>query len=284
MFELDVDVSKENVTPTGTYDYRKHIAKLVFPTAPRTDELTPKEALIAGLEACPASMEPVVLYGCGALCPVHRQHVSNLERAKELLESTRAQVVVGGYLASTNDLYVRRKYEEQGRGSSFLPHAERCGLMRLALEDHEYLRVDAWDGEHQDSLVEFWAAQESLQAHLDDWCDRTRRRRCRVISVHGSDLVNKCGVVHLFPERNLDCVVVERPGAPIRDARNVRSRFPVLPASETGATSSTDAQRLLRSRAKDAHLALAKVLHPKVEARLRDLWGAPLAPPPGADE
>ncbi len=56
---------------------------LFDPTAvARTDVLTPKDALVSGLSACPPALRPVVLYSCGALCPVHRQHVRLQEMAK----------------------------------------------------------------------------------------------------------------------------------------------------------------------------------------------------------
>lgn len=36
---------------------------------------TPQDALRENLSKCPAELQALVLYTCGSLCPVHRQHI-----------------------------------------------------------------------------------------------------------------------------------------------------------------------------------------------------------------
>ena len=255
------------IIPPRAYDFERHLAYEAQPTAPRTDATTPKDALARALDACPPDQEPVVLYACGSLLPIHLEHVANLERAKAHAER-RGFRVVGGYVATSNDLYVRRKYAEQKRLRDFLPHAARRELIGLALEDHGWLRLDAWDGEPQKRFVEFWAAQASLAAHLDAWCDATGRRRVAVVGVHGSDLANKCRIVDMFRRLRLRCCIVERPNAPLERPPDGDSDCWVLPGGLSRNLSSTDAQRLLREGR-----GLDGVLHPSVARRFRELLG-----------
>jgi hypothetical protein len=82
--------------------------------------LIPKDSIEEGLANYLADLSPVVLYTCGFLCPIHKQHVSIQERAKEFLEMSFPIRVVGGFLATSNDKYVREKYESSGRMDSFV--------------------------------------------------------------------------------------------------------------------------------------------------------------------
>ena len=116
--------------------------------AERTDDLTPKEVLAASLAELDPAVTPVVLYTCGSMCPVHRQHIAIQEFAKDMLNSL-GLAVVAGYLATSNDIYVRQKYLMAGRMSAFLDYAARASLIEAALADHPFIRLDRWDGESQ---------------------------------------------------------------------------------------------------------------------------------------
>ena len=235
---------------TPEYSFRDLVDEAAHP---RNDTLTPKEHIVEGLKACPKGARPVVLYSCGSLCPVHRQHVRLQELAKECVavcnfvncvgrvsllarhvvteppSLPRARYlekhhvgevhVVGGFLATSNDIYVRMKYLSSRRLSSFLEWDRRAELIRLALglegdkspvadadaltgscaggatedlrtsesaslrgqrKQHPFIRFDSWDGEPHKYFQEYFAAQASLQAHLDDWATEGERPRIHV--------------------------------------------------------------------------------------------------------
>ena len=112
--------------------------------APRDDVLTPKRLLLAGLATCAPEHEPVVLYTCGSLCPIHRQHVQIQEFAKARLEADHPLTVVAGFIASSNDLYVESKYRHSNRMESFLDWRTRAALIDAALTDHAFIVQDRW--------------------------------------------------------------------------------------------------------------------------------------------
>ena len=131
----------------------------------RTDILTPKTILMKHLDEQfkktennndKSSITPIVLYTCGSLCPVHLQHVALQEMAKEYLEKHYNLKVVGGFLATSNDLYVGQKYKMSGRLQSYLNWSQRSELIDLALENHPFLCQDKWDGEEQPRFQEYF--------------------------------------------------------------------------------------------------------------------------------
>ena len=144
-------------------------------------------------------------------CPIHLQHVALQEMAKDYLQSSPHNLtVVGGYLATSNDRYVKQK-EASNRLESFLDWQTRASLIKLAIKDHPFIVFDEWDGEYQPFFQEYSMAQKHLQSHLDLWCSEEGLPGVKVVAVHGSDHVNKCGLAKWFPRQGLGCVCVERP-------------------------------------------------------------------------
>lgn len=258
--------------------------------APRDDVLTPKRVVEVALPACPAELEPVVLYTCGSLCPIHKQHVHIQEMAKAQLEADHPIQVVGGFVASSNDLYVEGKYRAGGpeRMQSFLPWAKRAELIELALASHPFIVQDRWDGEQQPHFQEYFDAHASLQTHLDSWCAAKALRRVRVLAVHGADLVEKCNIASWYPRMGLGLVTAERPGYPMPALTAAQQRdrstylLPLPPAFVQtfgkADISSSAVQRLLRAPGGTAEggLTVQDMLHPDVEAELRQEWGLPV--------
>eukprot|EP00750_Incisomonas_marina_P008983 INCI15761.1.p1 GENE.INCI15761.1~~INCI15761.1.p1 ORF type:complete len:359 (-),score=61.79 INCI15761.1:101-1177(-) len=301
---------------TPEYSFRDLVDEAAHP---RNDTLTPKEHIVEGLKACPKGARPVVLYSCGSLCPVHRQHVRLQELAKEYLEKHHVGEVhvVGGFLATSNDIYVRMKYLSSRRLSSFLEWDRRAELIRLALglegdkspvadadaltgscaggatedlrtsesaslrgqrKQHPFIRFDSWDGEPHKYFQEYFAAQASLQAHLDDWATEGERPRIHVLGVHGADLVSKCKAHNFFRRYGMGLVCIERPGYALVEEDTAADIFVVkLPPAyfeEHGEEdiSSTMVQKFIRGEV-NGHACdatkLSRMLHPAVERRLR---------------
>ena len=140
----------------------------------RTDILTPKTILMKHLDEQfkktennndKSSITPIIVYLWFPV-PVHLQHVALQEMAKEYLEKHYNLKVVGGFLATSNDLYVGQKYKMSGRLESYLNWSQRSELIDLALENHPFLCQDKWDGEEQPRFQEYFMAQKHLQDHL----------------------------------------------------------------------------------------------------------------------
>ena len=269
-------LSEAPVTPPRTT--RTQVAR-------RTDDLTPKRILKANLLEYLKSAKgnvkqnvPIVLYTCGSLCPVHLQHVALQEMAKDHLQCSPYNLtVVGGYLATSNDLYVKQKYVASNRLGSFLDWQTRAFLIKLAIKDHPFIAFDGWDGEYQPFFQEYFAAQKHLQSHLDLWCSEEGLPRVKVVAVHGSDHVNKCGLAEWFPRQGLGCVCVERP--PGRAPKSNPDRFffsmslPRNAMNHHAFVSSTRVQQLLKGAArKKGELYVEKMLHPAVLKELKRLW------------
>lgn len=254
--------------------------------ADRTDELTPKDVLRRNLDAASlktggSEYKYVCLYTCGSLCPVHMQHVRMQEMAKVYLETKFPELrVVGGYLATSNDLYVSHKYRSSNRLDSFLPWATRAELVDLALEGHEFIRFDKWDGEEQPSFQEYFMAQAYLQLHLNHWCEINNLPKIRVLAVHGGDHVQKCRIHEWFPMKGLGCVCVERP--PIEQpSEKPDNFFFTMPLPDEfverhghqANVSSTRVQELSQGAArKKGEISVEQMLRPQVLQRLCQLW------------
>jgi hypothetical protein len=253
--------------------------------ADRTEDLTPKHLLRRNLECLKSDgkvQDYVCLYTCGSLCPVHVQHVKIQEMAKEHLENRYPQLkVVGGFLATSNDIYVEQKYRASNRMNSFLDWQTRAELTMLALKDHPFICFDKWDGQPQPTFQEYFMAQSHLQNHLDRWCESESFPRVRVVAVHGADLVEKCGIDQWFPKKGLGCVCVERPPIHV-SVEQPEKFFFTMPLPEEyvrkygreANVSSTRVQELLQGTARvpRGELSVEDMLHPQVLQRLRQIW------------
>lgn len=260
-----------------------------FELAQRDDNTTPKchvEQALVELENH-ADLQPIVLYTCGSLCPIHRQHVHIQELAKAHLEITHPDLrVVGGFIASSNDLYVENKYRMSvDKYASFLPWETRATLIDLALAGHEFIVQDRWDGKPQPEFQEYFMAHANLQEHLDSWCAVKGLRSVKVLAVYGADLVEKCQIATWYPSMGLGLICAERPGysMPRINPEQQRQRetyllsLPPEFVERFGRAdiSSTAVQQLMRrgtGSATEQGLTVQDMLHPAVEAELRSIW------------
>lgn len=84
--------------------------------------------------------------------------------------------------------------------------------LELALTDHPWIRCDHWEG-HEDDFYEYFDTQKSFELFLSEWCQKNGFSRVpKLLMVAGADLVAKCHLVSWYPQQNLGCICVERPG------------------------------------------------------------------------
>jgi nicotinic acid mononucleotide adenylyltransferase len=112
----------------------------------------------------------------GSFTPVHSQHLRALEIARDVMTNLRWHVI-GGFLAPSDDDYVRRKL-----GNETWSLEKRLELSRLATDDSPWLEVAPW-GEFSSYRV----TTRLLQAIESDFRKELQGRSVIGVEVMGSD-------------------------------------------------------------------------------------------------
>ncbi len=178
--------------------------------------VTPLDAVRRRLALAPPSAPLAVLLSTGAFCPVHRGHLSMMERARAALEE-RGVFVLGGFLSPGHDAYVDTKCAAENPGA-----AERVRLVEQATMDSDWLRVDPFEALHTDVAVNF----TDVIVHLEAYLSRHLRchRRVEVAYVFGGDNA-RFALTFLCRGR---CVVIARPGY----ESSFRETFDAMPKND----------------------------------------------------
>lgn len=112
----------------------------------------------------------------GSFNPVHTQHLRALEIARHVMLDA-GWYVIGGFLAPSDDQYVRSKI-----GSNAWPLSRRLELCRLATDDSPWVGVTPWA-----EFGSFRAARRLQDAIESGFRDGLRARRLEGVVVMGSD-------------------------------------------------------------------------------------------------
>jgi nicotinic acid mononucleotide adenylyltransferase/Icc-related predicted phosphoesterase len=160
-----------------------------------------------------------VLLMTGALNPIHRGHVNNMELARASLES-RGFFVLGGFLSPSSDLYVSRKMQSQHArllakkdqpvpssvNSLYSSAAHRLKMTHLACDGSDWLAEAAWES-NQHSFVDFPEVLDNLEALL--WENRFfEQPGDTVVYVCGSDHFRHCSLQGGVRTRGGSCPVI----------------------------------------------------------------------------
>ncbi|CAG8562278.1 294_t:CDS:1 [Paraglomus occultum] len=150
--------------------------------------LTPLSKLRANIPSSLSSASRlIVLLTTGSFNPVHTYHIHNLELAKSTLEkSSPNNIVIGGFLSPSQDLYVRSKL---GRFAIEADH--RITMCQLATMHSNWIDVCKWEAKaNEDYFVDFAYVVGRMQEFLQDQINR----KVFVYYVCGSDHAIKTGV------------------------------------------------------------------------------------------
>lgn len=165
---------------------------------PPPDVDVPLDKVLAAHAAVPrtgTTQRLVVLSLGGSFCPVHREHVRVLERAKRALEARDADVsVLCGFLVPTSDAYLRRKL-----GDAAMPLAARVALCRAATA----ARADA------DVFPHGWANAFSAGDVIARVASARLGARVDAVPVYGADFAERA---HSWRQLTDVHVCVGRPG------------------------------------------------------------------------
>jgi nicotinic acid mononucleotide adenylyltransferase len=112
----------------------------------------------------------------GSFSPVHSQHLSALEIAREVMANL-GWHVIGGFLAPSDDDYVRRKV-----GNDSWPFARRLELCRLATDDSPWVDVAPWA-----EFSSYRVTTRLRQVIESNCCEELQRRSAIGVEVMGSD-------------------------------------------------------------------------------------------------
>ncbi|XP_058807795.1 uncharacterized protein LOC131673650 isoform X2 [Phymastichus coffea] len=82
----------------------------------------------------------VILMSCGSYNPPTHMHLRMFERARDHLHNLGAYIVVGGVVSPVNDAYGKK---ELASGT------HRCEMLRLALQDSDWIRLSTWEMRQQ---------------------------------------------------------------------------------------------------------------------------------------
>ena len=150
--------------------------------------LTPLSKLRGNISSSLSSASRlIVLLTTGSFNPIHTYHVHNLELAKSALEkSSPNNIVIGGFLSPSQDLYVRSKL---GRFAIDVDH--RITMCQLATMHSNWIDVCTWEAKaNEDNFVDFVYVIRRMQEFLQDQINR----KVFVYYVCGSDHAIRTGV------------------------------------------------------------------------------------------
>lgn len=132
-------------------------------------------------------MQQVVLVACGAFNPPTLAHLRMMEMAKEHMNLLGYEVV-GGYISPVNDVYGK---------PGLIPAKHRLEMVRLTIEDANWLYVDDWEA----LLSEWTPTAQVLQKIANQTTENTR-----VMLVAGSDICKSFNIAGLWDDNDLECI------------------------------------------------------------------------------
>ncbi|KAM9785498.1 nicotinamide/nicotinic acid mononucleotide adenylyltransferase 1-like [Neosynchiropus ocellatus] len=116
----------------------------------------------------------VVLLSCGSFNPVTNLHLRMFELARDHLEETGQYKVVKGIISVVGDAYKKR---------SLIEAEHRLKMARLAVEDSDWITVDAWESSQQEWMETVKVVRHHNQQLLDadevDTVNYGKKRRIR---------------------------------------------------------------------------------------------------------
>jgi hypothetical protein len=149
------------------------------------------------------------------------------------------------------------------------------GLVDLAISGSTWIRADRWEG-MEPRFVNYDLAQRSLDEFLAAWCEKNGFGTVpKVLLVAGGDLAKN--LYYSYPSRNLGCVFIERPGYPSPpclslETQSQKNFFVLSLSGPTEDISSSEIQKFLFSGDPEKLAKVSTLLHPDVEARLKEIW------------
>jgi NAD+ synthetase len=268
----DTQVAQEDdeaLRDAGFFDDRATVRDLAEPWRDPRWLCTPLHKILKKLtqtDSTPQTAPPrlAVLLSTGAFCPMHRGHLSMLERAREALEA-QGIVVLGGFVSPSHDGYVDQKCASQNPGA-----AQRVALCEEAVRGSDWLAVDPWEALYARRALNFTWVLDRLERYLA--AHLLTHRRPEVHYVFGGD---NAGFARVFEARG-HFVCVARPGSEER-VRRVRS-LPSVRDNPRGVFTEEAREAPGASSRELRGDAPSGSLDPAVETRWRALWSPPEAP------
>ena len=131
------------------------------------------------------SQSDVLLVACGSFNPPTIMHLRMFEIARDHLERLGQLKVIGGVMSPVHDAYQKQ---------DLVPSEHRCNMLRLALNDHDWVRLSEWECQQS----EWTRTRQVLQYHqnrlnsaLNANHDSPRKRQKQCI---GRDEVDDIGM------------------------------------------------------------------------------------------
>ncbi|XP_046820591.1 nicotinamide/nicotinic acid mononucleotide adenylyltransferase 3 isoform X2 [Vespa crabro] len=166
------------------------------------------------------SPKRIILMSCGSYNPPTNMHLRMFEIARDHLHRMGHHVVVGGVISPVHDAYAKKE---------LAPATHRCSMLRLALQDSDWIRLCTWETRqsawtrtraslqyHQNLLNLFLFDTNDVRNNVSkedlEWIPENIRNSedqtpIQIKLLCGADLLESFGKSDLWMEEDIDTIV-----------------------------------------------------------------------------
>eukprot|EP01121_Diplochlamys_sp_Union-15-3_P012371 TRINITY_DN3699_c0_g1_i1.p1 TRINITY_DN3699_c0_g1~~TRINITY_DN3699_c0_g1_i1.p1 ORF type:complete len:232 (+),score=26.15 TRINITY_DN3699_c0_g1_i1:44-739(+) len=203
-----------------------------------------------------------VLLSTGAYCPIHNMHLEVFRKAKHFLEKTTDKsnvIVFAGIISPSHDDYVRIKLRGKG-----IPIKDRLEMVKLAIDEDDWLIASPWEGESNKSFVDFPHVIRYFRKLLD-----CIDRKIALYYICGADHALKCALYDPLKVDRVHIIAIGRKGSTdiLKQCNTLfNTEYFHFIEEETLDISSTKIRTLLQSKS-----SLSSLVPKKVEEYLKNI-------------
>ncbi|KAL2720364.1 centrosome-associated protein 350 isoform X1 [Vespula squamosa] len=166
------------------------------------------------------SPKRIILMSCGSYNPPTNMHLRMFEVARDHLHRMGHDIVVGGVISPVHDAYAKKE---------LAPATHRCSMLRLALQDSDWIRLCTWETRqsgwtrtrsslqyHQNLLNLFLFDTNDIKNNIPkedlEWIPENIRNSqdqtpIQIKLLCGADLLESFGTSDLWIEEDIDAIV-----------------------------------------------------------------------------
>ncbi|KAE8750992.1 hypothetical protein FOCC_FOCC002420 [Frankliniella occidentalis] len=144
-----------------------------------------------------ATMAPkdVLLVACGSFNPPTIMHLRMFEIARDHLERLGQSKVIGGVMSPVHDAYEKQDLVSSGH---------RCSMLRLALADHDWVRLSEWECKQSGwtrtrQVLQYH--QNQLNSTLNANCNSPHKRQKKFLGIDETDDVGQENFNDWIPDK-----------------------------------------------------------------------------------
>ncbi|XP_026273809.1 nicotinamide/nicotinic acid mononucleotide adenylyltransferase 1 isoform X3 [Frankliniella occidentalis] len=137
----------------------------------------------------------VLLVACGSFNPPTIMHLRMFEIARDHLERLGQSKVIGGVMSPVHDAYEKQDLVSSGH---------RCSMLRLALADHDWVRLSEWECKQSGwtrtrQVLQYH--QNQLNSTLNANCNSPHKRQKKFLGIDETDDVGQENFNDWIPDK-----------------------------------------------------------------------------------